>query len=65
MKFVTHEKYKMFKSLLLSFILPSHMVVPKRILVDISFTFHLSILHNSQEALNNIAMDININTSKD
>jgi len=40
------------------------MVVPKRILVDISFPFHLSTLHNSQELLNNMTMNININTSR-
>ena len=40
------------------------MVVSKRILANTSF-FHLSILYNSQEPLNNIVIDIKVGTFKD
>ena len=50
--------------LLLSFIPLSHIVVPKRILMNTSFSFHLSILDNFQEFLNNIAMNIEIDTPR-
>lgn len=49
---------------LLSFIAPSHMVAPERILVNISFPFHLSTLHNTQEPLNNMEMDMEIDTPR-
>ena len=50
--------------MLLSFIPLSHIVVPKRISVYTSFSFYLSILHNSQEPLDNMAIDIKINNSR-
>ena len=49
---------------LLSFIAPSHMVAPERILVNTSFPFYLSTLHNTQEPLNNMEMDMEIDTPR-
>jgi len=40
------------------------MVAPERILVNTSFSFHLSTLHNPQEPLKNMAMDMEIDTPR-
>jgi len=40
------------------------MVASERILANISFPFYLSILHNFQESLNNITIDMKIDTSR-
>ena len=55
----------MIVSSLLSFLLPSYIAVCERILVSTSFPFDLNILSNFQVLLNNMAMDMKINTPRD
>ena len=50
--------------MLLSFLPPSHMVVPERILVNTIFPFDISIQSNLQEPSSNMATDMEVNTPR-
>ena len=50
--------------MLLSFLPPSHMVVPERILVNTIFPFEISIQSNLQEPSRNMATDMEVNTPR-
>ena len=49
-------------TLLLSFLPPSHMVVPERTLANTFFSFDLSIQSNQQKPFKNIASNMEVNT---
>jgi len=49
---------------LLSFLSPSHMVAPERILVNISFPFNINTNTNSQESFTDMAINIEVNTPR-
>jgi len=51
--------------LLLSFLLPSYIVVPERISVNISFPFDINTNTNSQKSFTGMIIDIKVDTSRD
>jgi len=52
-------------TLLLSFLLPFHMVIPKRISVNTSFSFDINTISNSQKSSIGMAIDIEVDTLRD